>query len=410
MADINPEAEVQESHSEQMNKREFRSGFVRRQHWHNEMMLLITFVLLIGFTVVSLIVKDRTFSDNENRTLAQRPQLTKEGVQDGSYFTDLSSYLADQIFGRDTWLELQYIGTVLTGQKESGGVYLGKNGYLLQKPTEPNEEALAKTTSAIQQFTRTHSQITSHMLLVPGAEAVMPDMLPSNAPVRDQLADIRAVYSSLSDIMDTLDVSTVLEAHQEEGLYYKTDHHWTSKGAFYAFSAINYDLGITDPAPNYDVYSVSNSFQGTLASQSGKHNVSDSIEIYSPKSMNLDYYVYYPDSQERKASIYESEMLKEKDQYTVFFGGNHALVEIHTTAANKKNLLLFKDSYANCFVQFLYPYYERIIMIDPRYYYDDVNTVLSQNAITDVLYLYSFNTFAEDTSLADVLDAAAEAE
>ena len=125
---------------------------------------------------------------------------------------------------------------------------------------------------------------------------------------------------------------------------------------------------------------------------------------YTPEETDVEYYVYYPDTDEKTTSLFNSEALNQKDQYTVFFGGNHPLVEIHTTADTDKSLLIFKDSYANSFVQFLYPYYENIIMIDPRYYYDNPESVLKSQKITDVLILYSADTVMTDTALADCLN------
>ena len=76
---------------------------------------------------------------------------------------------------------------------------------------------------------------------------------------------------------------------------------------------------------------------------------------------------------------------------------------MRTTANNGRNLLIFKDSYANCFVQFLTPYYDSIWLVDPRYYYDDVESVIQTANITDVLYLYNLNTFLSDPALTDAL-------
>ena len=103
-------------------------------------------------------------------------------------------------------------------------------------------------------------------------------------------------------------------------------------------------------------------------------------------------------------SLYDSKCLEEKDQYTVFLGGNHPRVDIATTSASKRCLLLFKDSYANCFVPFLTPYYQKIILIDPRYYYDKLDTLIRQEGVTDVLFLYNTDTFLTDNALADVLE------
>ena len=114
--------------------------------------------------------------------------------------------------------------------------------------------------------------------------------------------------------------------------------------------------------------------------------------------------VTYNADMEKSRSLFRSEMLSEKDQYTLFFGGNHPLITIHTTAQTGRTLLVFKDSYANCFLQFLTPYYDEILLIDPRYYYEDVNALMKSEGVTDVLFLYSADTFLTDKSLADTLN------
>jgi hypothetical protein len=162
-------------------------------------------------------------------------------------------------------------------------------------------------------------------------------------------------------------------------------------------------LGISAPAlDSYTVYSVSDSFEGTLSSRTGSHAARDRVDIYVPKT-EVSYSVNYVDSQKRVASLYNRAALEQKDHYTVFFGGNHGRVDITTTAETGRCLLLLKDSYANCFVQFLYPHYDRILMVDPRYYYGDLENLISSQSVTDVLYLYNLDTFLSDSSLADVL-------
>ena len=85
-------------------------------------------------------------------------------------------------------------------------------------------------------------------------------------------------------------------------------------------------------------------------------------------------------------------------------GGNFPRAQITTMNGTGRNLLLLKDSYANCFVQFLLPFYDRIVVVDPRYYSDDLEADIADNGITDVLILYNANTFFEDNSLAGVLE------
>ena len=185
-------------------------------------------------------------------------------------------------------------------------------------------------------------------------------------------------------------------------MFYRTDHHWTSLAAAYAFEQIAPALGLKAPALSHYVrYTVSDTFEGTLSSKSGSHKVTDTVEIFVPKT-NVEYFVQRPDT-EAVCSMYSREALDGKDHYTVFFGGNYPRVDISTTAETGKNLLVFKDSYANCFIQFLYPYYENITIVDPRYYYDNVETIMNNGGITDVLFLYNLDTFLSDTALADVI-------
>lgn len=363
--------------------------------------------LLIGcvvlFTVLGLILPDREFSESENRGLAKFPEMTLTSITDGSFLKDLGSYVADQFPLRDGWMSLNLWMNQLLGQKEASGVYLCADGYLMQVPSQPNEAQLARNLQAISAFAAAHPELNMVMSVAPNAVTVHADKLPANAPVRDQAADLKMIADGLTGVT-FVDVTADLTAHKDQTLFYRTDHHWTSLGAYYAFAAIAPSLGIEAPAQEtYTVHTVSTTFEGTLSSKSGSHKAKDTVEIYVPET-EIEYYVTYnQDSATDICSMYKREALDQKDHYTVFFGGNYSRVDITTTADTGRSLLIFKDSYANCFIQFLYPYFDHITMIDPRYYYDNVESVLKSEAVTDVLYLYNADTFLSDTSLADTL-------
>ncbi len=378
----------------------------QRRRTHNVTLLAMIFLAALLLFLMNACTADKEYSDSENRSLSQKPTLSMETISDGSYFSDLTDWYNDQFVGRDSWISLNLKELSFLGRKESGSVYLCDNGYLIGDPEEPDTDSLTETISAMNAFAEAYSDVSMQIMLVPGAASVLSDYLPSNAPVRDQIADLQAVEEQLSDKLEVLNVTDNLLAHAEEYIYYKTDHHWTSLGAYYAFSACASKLGITNTSTEYTVYTVTEDFEGTLASKSGSHSTTDSIDIYVDKSQEVSYYVTYAGDTERVCSIYSSAALDVKDKYTVFFGGNYSTVEICTTANNSRNLLILKDSYANSFVQFLLPYYENIIMVDARYYYDSLDTLMTSYRITDVLYLYSGDTILTDTSLADVLNAA----
>ena len=363
-------------------------------------------VILLGtilcLTLGSLLTPDRTYSDSENRKLAQFPKLSWSAVKDGSWFSDLESYTADQFAGRDFWIALRLRFLKLTGQKESNGVYLCSGDYLMEPPAAPTAGSYERNLEAVNAFAARHTDLRLNMAVIPNAACILADKLPKDAPVRDQSADLTALADSLQGI-SFLNVSDALSAHTDGQLYYRTDHDWTSLGARYAFEAMAEKLGIPQPIQNYDTYTVSTTFEGTLASRSGSHAAYDTVELYVPQT-DVEYYVSYGDAAETSATIYDRSALDQKDKYTVFFGGNYPRVDVYTTAETGKTLLLFKDSYANCLMQFLYPYYDHIILIDPRYYYDNVESVISREQVTDVLFLYNANTYFQDTSLADVLN------
>jgi hypothetical protein len=364
--------------------------------------------LLLGtvalFLVLGLVMPDRDFSESENRKLAAFPEFTLSSLTDGSFLSGLGDYVADQFPGRDLWMSLNLTFNRLLGQKEASGVYLCEDNYLMQVPSAPNEVQLHRNLDAINDFAAYHPSLNTVVTIVPNAVTVLADKLPKNAPVRDQKADLNQIRFDLAG-MNFVDVTQVLTEHKDEDLYYRTDHHWTSQAALYAFGEIAPRFGIEPPAhASYKVYTVSNTFEGTLSSKSGSHSARDVVQVYAP-STPIQYYVTYDGNQTGICSMYDRDALKGKDHYTVFFGGNYGRVDITTTADTGRCLLVFKDSYANCMMQFLYPYFDHITMIDPRYYYDNVENVIKSESVTDVLYLYNLDTFLGDSSLADVLMA-----
>ena len=372
----------------------------RLQGKYMSWLLIGTIVLL---TLAGLFLQDREFSDSENRKLAQWPEFSLSAIADGSYLQGMGDYIADQFPLRDSWISLNLKLNTLLGQKESSGVYLCEDNYLMQIPSAPNETQHARNLSAINTFAQNHPGLNMVMTVAPNAVTVLADKLPENAPVRDQIADLYHIASTVTGAR-VIDVTQTLKDHSDEYLYYRTDHHWTSLAAYYAFQTIAPELKITAPAlDGYTVYPVSTTFEGTLSSKSGSHSARDTVEIMVPKT-GIEYYVTYnSDNNTNICSLYKREALEQKDHYTVFFGGNYSRVDITTTANTERSLLIFKDSYANCMVQFLYPYFDHITMIDPRYYYDNVEHVITSQSVTDVLFLYNADTFLGDTSLADVL-------
>ena len=390
--------------NQNLNRPQRRSPVARNRRLQGQYLSWLLVGVILMFTVLGILVKDRDFSKSENRKLASFPEVSLAALTDGSFLSGLGDYVADQFPMRDLWITLNLKMNQLLGQKEASGVYLCADDYLMQIPAQPNEVQLERNLQAISDFAAAHSELNTVMTVVPNAVSVHADKLPANAPVRDQMADLAYIKQGTPGV-NFVDVTEVLLQHKEEQLFYRTDHHWTSLAAYYAFGQIAPNFGIEPPVQStYTAYTVSNTFEGTLSSKSGAHTARDTVQVFDPAT-DIEYYVTYQDDQTGICSMYDRSALDKKDHYTVFFGGNYGRVDITTTADTGRCLLVFKDSYANCFMQFIYPYFDHITMIDPRYYYDNVENVIRSEGITDVLYLYNLDTFLGDSSLADVLSA-----
>lgn len=376
-----------------------------RQRKVQEKLVGIIFILtLFLFLIINVIVPDREKSVQENRMLVTKPKFRLSSLISGDYDEKFEAYMDDQFVGRDMWRKLKVTVDRIGGSRLENGVYIGTNGQLLEQIEVADENHLAANIKAIKSFSESQSKIPVRMMLVPDAANVLNHSLPALAKPEDQTQMFSMVRKDLGDSVEWIDVSTELNKHKTEKIYYKTDHHWTTLGAFYAFQAAAPSLGIEgDLSGKYVSYAVSDSFNGMLASKSGVNlGEKEQIDIYVPTEEDTDLIVDYVDKGKRSTSLYDSSKLKEKDQYTVFLGGNSSLLDIRTVSTSTKRLLLVKDSFANSFIPFLTPYYREIVVVDPRYYSGTINDLMDSYRISEVLFLYSGNTFFKDNNISGV--------
>ena len=376
-----------------------------RQRKVQEQLVGIIFILILFlFLIINIIVPDKEKSVQENRMLATKPKFRLSSLISGDYDEKFEAYMDDQFVGRDMWRKLKVTVDRICGSRLENGVYIGRNGQLLEQIEVADENHLAANIKAIKSFSESQKKIPVRMMLVPDAANVLNHSLPALAKPENQTQMFSMVRKDLGDSVEWIDVSTELNKHKTEKIYYKTDHHWTTLGAFYAFQAAAQSLGIEgDLSGNYVSYAVSDSFNGMLASKSGVNlGEKEQIDIYVPTEEDTDLIVDYVDEGKRSTSLYDSSKLKEKDQYTVFLGGNSSLLDIRTVSTSTKRLLLVKDSFANSFIPFLTPYYREIVVVDPRYYSGTINDLMDSYRISEVLFLYSGNTFFKDNNISGV--------
>lgn len=364
----------------------------------------IFILCLFGVMLVNIIIPDREMSEEENRMLASKPKLTFSTLVNGDFMEQYEEYLSDQFAGRDLWHRMKVALDRFGGSRMENGIYIGKDGQLLQDIQVPDQEHLSENLDAIKEFTETYQDIPVTMILVPDAACILNDRLPWLASVEDQNQMISMVEQSLGDSVTWVDAASALNKHKREKIYYLTDHHWTSFGAFYTFQEAATALGIEeDVSDKFLSYTVSDSFNGVLASESGAGlGTEENIDIYVPREGDNDVIVNYVNESKRTTSLYDSSKLETKDQYGVFLGGNTSLIDIRTVSTSQKRLLVVKDSFANSFIPFLAPYYREIVVVDPRYYSGTIEDIMSSYRITDALFLYSGNSFFTDNSMSGV--------
>lgn len=376
----------------------------RKKRVQEQLVGILFILILFLFLIVNIIVPDRKKSEQENRMLAGLPGIRLSSLTSGDYTEKFEDYMTDQFVGRDFWRKLKVTVDRIGGSHLENGVYIGKDGQLLEQIEVADETHLASNLKAIKSFAESQSDIPIRMMLVPDAANVLNSSLPALAKVEDQTQMFSMVRKDLGDKVEWIDAASELNKHKTEKIYYKTDHHWTTLGAFYAFQAAAPTLGIDgDLSGKYVSYAVSDSFNGMLASKSGVNlGEKEQIDIYVPTDEDTDLIVDYVDEGKRTTSLYDSSKLKEKDQYMVFLGGNSSLLDIRTVSTSTKRLLLVKDSFADCFIPFLTPYYREIVVVDPRYYSGTISNIMDAYRISEVLFLYSGNTFFKDNNISGV--------
>ena len=362
-------------------------------------------LLLFVFMLVNIAVPDREISEEENRVLETRPSLSMGTVMNGDFMEEWENYQSDQFAGRDFWRSFKVALDRLGGARMENGVYIGKDGQLMEEIEVPDDGQLEANLSALRQFTEDWPDIRTTVMLIPDAACILSDSLPAFAAVEDQRQLFGVAEQRLGDSVNWVDTVSILNNHTSDKLYYKTDHHWTTQAAFYVFRESASSLGIEgEVGDGFVSYTVSDDFNGVLAAKSGIGlSEKETIDIYAPTQGDDDVVLSYVDEGRKTTSLYDSSKLETRDQYSVFLGGNASVIDIKTVSSSQKRLLVLKDSFANCFIPFLAPYYREIVVVDPRYCSGTMEDIMDTYRITDALVLYSGNTFFTDNHLSGVL-------
>ena len=359
---------------------------------------VIFMVLLLSLAGKEALSHQRTYSPVEKRELQTRPEISITKVLDGRFQKKYESYLRDQFPGRDHWVSFQTDMELFMGKNEIHNVYIGKNHYLLEHYTEKefDPQQISKNLQALEKFVGKAKQNADvHVMMVPTKSWVLREKLPAFAPHYKEQKFYDALQQKLGKEDVLISVETVLDAHKEEEIYYRTDHHWTTLGAWYAYEqytkAVGGDLQRAQGKKKFRC--ISKDFYGTTYAKINYARQADKIEIYEPADKLR---VVYNMGEKKTKTLYDVSFLKTADQYSVFTGGNQAVLEITGGIKNGKTLLLIKDSFANSILPFLAEDYEKLVVVDLRQLNVSGDRLLEMFSPTDILILYNSAQFAQD--------------
>ena len=386
---------------------------------------LLLFLLLVG--LISTFDKDATFSEAERRQLKTRPKLTLSGLLDGNYFIQYREYFADTFPNREV---LMNSNTTLNGFYYFGGLGGDDNASLVLdftsnaaqhgealKPTGETEEAGEGETEPEKKPTEplaAAEQLGSVVLIgnsafdVPHADndqivkyaqavTAIADLLGSNVktfsmPVPNsaefythkeyhtgktsQKAMIELVRTNLGANVTFVDAYSVIEQHTDEYIYFRTDHHWTHLGAYYAYTALCKSAGF-DPV-NKDDFDTGmwENFVGSMYTFVANYPQGQVLKD------NPDTVHYWKPSANITTTCYNSTALKNgyamgticrvgedvDNKYLTFMGGDHPIAIVETDTPGPC-ILVIKESYGNALISWLTSHYSKIILIDPREYF-----------------------------------------
>lgn len=366
-------------------------------------LLVLFFLFIFGFMIADGLWPKRVESDLERRKLAQFPDFSFSSLVKNEWTAKYGEYTKDQVIARDSWLKTQSLCESLLFQKEEiGGAMIGKNDALFTKmfaltPTE--EKLLQKNTTLVQQFIEKFpGQVT--FLLAPSSSVINAEELPANTPMLDENARLDGIFSTVSEA-DSLDLRDSFTAAKDDvQLYYDTDHHWTSYGAYLAYQQFCQLRGLTPMEVTESNYTIVPDFYGTTYSKAlyWKSKPDSIAYLDLPNAMTVwNVSLTFELTENFTATMYDKSKLEQGDKYAMFLYGNNGYSTIE--GDGEGSILVVKDSYANSFIPYLTANYARIGVIDPRGFGLSVADFAQQEGYDEVLLLFNFQSFKESTFL-----------
>ena len=394
-----------------------------------DIITIIIFLCLIFIPAALFwITPDIKVSEDENRSLQQMPEFSLDNLISGKYTQNIGKYYADQFPFRNALVGAKTLFSYGFGINENKGAVIAKNGYLIQRYDKYSEKSIAEKSDDelggdltfdenmqnikdncgyINQFYENiidlYPDINFTVAVPPRKIDVMTNKLPAFFPVdrhEKYFAELEK-YINKNIYFDLLDV---LKQHNEEYIYYRTDHHWTTYGAYWGYYAAAKNMGITPyELGRFNIEHAASDFRGTLFSKTLNFRITPDVIQFYTLSCDTENTTRLQINNGNEITEYDSlylrEYLDKKDKYAAFMGLNSPIMDVFTDVDNGKSLLIFKDSFAHCMIPFLANHYSRITVLDMRYINTDIEEFVALGDYGEILFVYSVTNFAEDSDL-----------
>lgn len=361
---------------------------------------------LFGLSFAFWITPDRLFSEQENRSLRTLPHISMKKVISGDYSSEINDYFADQFPMRDAWVGQKGIAELLLGKGENDGVLIGDDGQLAKRFFDAKSanglsavdidafdpEHIKASVDGINRL-ENNLEIPLSVLLTGRTIDVAASAFSYPSNFSDHLLSlIKKEIASDVDYLDTVPMYRELFQNGEY-VYYKTDHHWTTLGAYYAYCEIMKSFDMQEeiiPASSFEKRVVEEPFYGTAWSAGGMKFVSpDKMELWLGE--DEDSYSVTVDGKDL-GGFYRYEYLTKKDKYSVFLDGTHDVVTItKKDAVDRPVLLLVKDSFANSLAPFLARHFDLVLLnlSSSKNDYTNVSAYAKEYGADRVLLVYT---------------------
>ena len=392
-----------------------------------DMLTIITGALIIlALSIAMFIIPDETFSEQENRNLQQFPAISTKSenkfldrLVNGKFTSEMAKYYSDQFPFRNTFVGLKGIAEIAILKGENDDIILGKDDYLITKDpiTKDFNEAraiLSQNIDGISEFADAMNEMKVTVTLAAAGRSidVLGVYLPATYP-RTISDNLWSSFNGLADYAKNIKrldlcapLKQLIEKQDRGQLYYRTDHHWTTLGAYYAYKEIIDSFNKDNkenkielmPLSAFTRETASDSFYGTTWSKAGMKWIEPDVMQYFRYDGDEDLLVTIKDTGKSFNGLYDRSYLEKKDKYSSFIGGNNARVDITKPGdSTRPKLLVIKDSFAHSVIPFLACHFDMIIL-DYRYYTDSAAKLIFDENIEKVLFLHNIGNIS-DTDL-----------